>query len=344
MKILFATSTKRPLKNPRHGSERQLIGQARALNNRGHEVEIDNINWNMPDNLDEFDIVHMVNSNGPNGAHQALATLSHRQGIPVVGTPTFWPPKELAADVNNQKNNAMIDLHMKTLIPWLANTDMLTPNSEIEAQKLNEKIDPMHYEVVPNAVNLEEIEAIEENPHEPPEEWGDYVICVGRVEPRKNQWRLIYAMQGLWDKGIDVNLVLIGQVNPNYWQKLSSEVKRHGEKIYIEDELQKPITVMNAMKHADVVAMPSFIETPGLVALEAGALDVPLAITDRGATKEYFGDDANYCNPQRVDSIAEALTSAWNQESSNCSEKVNKHYNYQIAASILERTYKELIE
>lgn len=343
MKILFATSSKRSIKNPRHGSERQLMGQARALKKRGHEIEIDNINWNVPD-LDGFDIVHMVNSNGPNGAHQALASLAHRCGVPVVGTPTYWDPDELAADMNSQHARQMIDIHTKTLIPWLANTDMLVPNSEVEANKLNEKLDPMRYEVIHNAVDREEINAVEENPHDPPEEWGDYVISVGRIEPRKNQWRLIYAMQGLWQEGIDANLVLIGQVNPSYWQKLGSEIKRHGEKIFIEDELQKPITVMNAIKHAKVLAMPSFIETPGLVALEAGALDTSLAITDRGATKEYFDDHAFYCNPKRVDSIADSIKSAWEADGCEYSEVIKRVYNYETAGKKLENIYEELIE
>lgn len=342
MKITFATSAHRSIEKPRHGAERQLMGQARALNNRGHEIEIHNIMWNMPD-IEDCDIVHMINSNGPNGAHQALATLAHQKGVPVVGTPTYWPPKELAADLNNKENQAMIDLHIKTLLPWLANTDMLTPNSEIEAEKLNEKIDPMRYEVVRNAVNLKEVEHVEENPHEPPEEWGDYVIAVGRVEPRKNQWRLIYAMQGLWEKGIDASLVLIGNVDHEYWQKLGSEVKRNGEKIFIEDENQQPLTAMNAMKHAEVLAMPSFIETPGLVALEAGALDTSLAITERGATEEYFAQDAQYCDPQRVDSIADSLIEAWEQDGSGCSGRIMEDYNYQNAAQKLETIYEELI-
>ena len=341
MKVLFASSTQRSLKSPKHGAERQLSGQARAVNQLDEDVEVavDNIKWNAPD-PSEFDLIHMVNSNGANGAHQALARHAQEQDVPVVSTPTFWPPDEIS---ENDEQQDMIDLHMQTLFPWLQMSTHLTPNSNMEADKLKDKLGAFDYTVVENAVDLNEIEGIETNEKDAPDEWGEYVLSVGRLEPRKNQWRLLYAMQGLWQEGIDAKLVLLGKANRKYLQKISSELERYQDNIIIDPQIKNPATVMNAAKHARVLAMPSILETPGLVALEAGALGTSLAITKKGSTQEYFNGYANYCDPFRVDSIAEALEQAWEQDGNECSEYIKENYNYKNAGKKLLSLYKSLL-
>jgi len=127
LKVLFASSTQRSLKSPKHGAERQLMGQARAVDELSDDVDvtIDNILWNSPD-PNEFDLIHMINSNGPNGPHQALANHARESGVPIVATPTFWPPDEIAKS-SGSKQDKMIDLHVQTLIPWLQSSSHLTP-------------------------------------------------------------------------------------------------------------------------------------------------------------------------------------------------------------------------
>lgn len=342
MKILYASSTQRSLRSPKHGAERQLMGQARAVDELDKDVEvtIDNIKWNSPD-PNEFDIIHMVNSNGPNGPHQALANHAREVGVPVVATPTFWPPDEIAEN-GGERQEQMIDLHTQTLMPWLQSSSHLTPNSESEAHHLKDSLDTFDYSVVENAVDIKEIEQIEQNQQSSPEDWGEYVLCVGRIEQRKNQWRLMYAMQGLWQEGIDAKLVMLGKANKKYLQKISSEIERHKDRVVLDPQIKKPATVLNAIKHARVLAMPSMLETPGLVALEGAALGTPLAITEKGSTQEYFKADANYCDPMRVDSIAEAVKDAWNEEENNCSERIKENYNYKNAGKKLLSLYNNL--
>lgn len=340
MKILFASSTKRSLKSPKHGAERQLIGQARAVESLDDDVEVrvDNIEWNSPDPTD-FDIIQMVNSNGANGAHQALARHAQEKGVPVVSTPTYWPPM----DVEDEKQEMAREIHLQTLVPWLAMSDHLTPNSDSEAEKLKERLDTFDYTVIENAVDLEEITHVEENEKGPPEDWGDYVLCVGRLEPRKNQWRLLYAMQGLWQEGLDANLVMLGKADRKYLQKFSDAIERNHKKVAIDPQAKNPMTILNAIKHARVLAMPSMLETPGLVALEAGALGTPLAITDRGSTQEYFSTDAHYCDPTRVDSIAQAIKDAWEEGENSCSDYIKENYNYENAGKKLLSLYNNLL-
>ncbi len=341
MKVLFAISTHRSVDKPKHGAERQLLGQARALSEVGVDVSVDNILWNSPENITQYDIIHMVNSNGQNGPHQALARHAKAEGVPVVATPTFWPPNEINVEVSDKAQQVM-NLHAQTLIPWLEESTFITPNAKVEASKLTPYLGDFDYRVIYNAVDLQEIEEIEQNQTPPPEEWGDYVVCVGRMEERKNQWRLLYAMQGLWQEGINAHLVMMGKGGKSYLKKLSSVLERNKDKVTLDPQIKSPATVMNVIKHARVLAMPSMVETPGLVALEAGALGTSLAITEVGSTEEYFEDKAHYCDPMRVESIADAVKEAWNDDR-DFSEEIKEKYNYENAAKELKDVYKNIL-
>jgi glycosyltransferase involved in cell wall biosynthesis len=62
-----------------------------------------------------------------------------------------------------------------------------------------------------------------------------------------------------------------------------------------------------------VLALPSWFETPGLVALEAALAGRAVVITPHGCTREYFGDRVGYARPDRPREIARALRSAWDR-------------------------------
>ena len=68
--------------------------------------------------------------------------------------------------------------------------------------------------------------------------------------------------------------------------------------------------VMQADLVAKVHALVSWMETPGLSSLEAGAMGCNLVITEKGDTRDYFGDEAFYCDPESVESIRAAVVAA----------------------------------
>jgi glycosyltransferase involved in cell wall biosynthesis len=55
------------------------------------------------------------------------------------------------------------------------------------------------------------------------------------------------------------------------------------------------------------LVLPSYIETPGLCALEAGLAGTPLVVTELGCTREYFGDEAEYIHPDAPGPLREAV-------------------------------------
>jgi glycosyltransferase involved in cell wall biosynthesis len=80
------------------------------------------------------------------------------------------------------------------------------------------------------------------------------------------------------------------------------------------------------MAAARVLALPSWFETPGLVALEAALLGCSIAITPYGCTREYFGDHAEYAEPGSGRAIRRAVLASWDRPAST-----------ELAQMVLER-------
>jgi glycosyltransferase involved in cell wall biosynthesis len=68
--------------------------------------------------------------------------------------------------------------------------------------------------------------------------------------------------------------------------------------------------------------LPSWFETPGLSSLEAGLSGCSIATTDRGSTREYFRDLADYCDPASTVSIRRAALRAYDRPRS---EQLKRH-------------------
>jgi glycosyltransferase involved in cell wall biosynthesis len=88
-----------------------------------------------------------------------------------------------------------------------------------------------------------------------------------------------------------------------------------------------------------VFVLPSFFETPGIAALEAGLAGANITITKYGGTQEYFGTMANYVDPGSVESVRAGILAALARpRSATLREHIRKHYLWQ---TIAEQTAKE---
>jgi glycosyltransferase involved in cell wall biosynthesis len=127
---------------------------------------------------------------------------------------------------------------------------------------------------------------------------GEFVLCVGAVDPRKNQLLLTEAL-----RGTGLRLVLLGpSFEPDYLELCMSR----GERVTYIDRLPRPL-VASAYKAAAAHALPSFAEGAALANLEAAAAGRPLVVSNRSSEFEYFGDLPYYCDPADVASIREAV-------------------------------------
>ena len=136
---------------------------------------------------------------------------------------------------------------------------------------------------------------------------SDYILCVGRIEPRKNQLLLAVAAHEL-----NVPLVLIGHVgDPHY---LEQTLRWGGEKLLHLDRLEPDDPLfLSSFLQASCFALPSFSEGAPLAALEAAACKCSMVLSDRSGEQEYFGNFAHYCDPSSIDSIKNCLTLALNR-------------------------------
>jgi glycosyltransferase involved in cell wall biosynthesis len=130
----------------------------------------------------------------------------------------------------------------------------------------------------------------------------DFILCVGRLSPIKNQLSLIRAV-----KNLNIPLVLIGPVNNReYAMKCAEEA--NGLVKYIPPLNQKELA--SAYCAASVHVQPSWFETVGLSSLEAAAVGTPVVVTIHGAAQEYFEDKAEYIEPSSLESIKRGILTA----------------------------------
>jgi glycosyltransferase involved in cell wall biosynthesis len=132
----------------------------------------------------------------------------------------------------------------------------------------------------------------------------DFVLWVGRYEVRKNPLSLVRAL-----KGTGIPLVLIGRPDTARFNWYYEECVREADTraVFIDDLDHESPVLAAAYAAARVFVLPSFLEAPGLAALEAGLAGCPVAVTEEGATREYLAGHARYLDPNSLDSIREAV-------------------------------------
>jgi glycosyltransferase involved in cell wall biosynthesis len=126
---------------------------------------------------------------------------------------------------------------------------------------------------------------------------GRYVLCVGRLEYRKNQALLALAM-----RQVDVTLVLIGgdgDIDYRQWIQRCA-----GANVLILDRIEDRALLASAYAGADAFVFPSWVEGAPLVAIEAGLVGTPLILSAMSSEREYFGEFAHYVHPADIDAIA----------------------------------------
>lgn len=178
---------------------------------------------------------------------------------------------------------------------------MLLPNSASEYWRFTQAygVERPH-RVVPNGVNLADVEQA----YEVVPEYANAVLCMGRIEARKNQLRLIEALNGAPFK-----LFIHGHPSPNAAAYAAACQAAAGDNVHILPPLSGA-ALYAAYASAKVHVLPSYFETTGLSSLEAAAMGCNIVVTDRGDTRDYFGDHAWYCEPDSAASIRAAVEEA----------------------------------
>jgi len=313
---------------------RLIVSQLRA---EGHEVETRH-NIGAVSDLDNFDVVHVFNSWPPQTALDCMAA-AKRAGKTVVFSPIAldladWPIyRQLLESVFATGDRQVIESvvsqlpslsprrdysgkhanllpfegipgHFEALRRCCALADHLIFLSDQERDflaALGAKVD--HGVLIHNGVANVFGDNADPDLFRKRSGFNSYVLCVGRIEYRKNQALLAMAMRDL-----DVPLVLIGDVgDPGYLDHIRLV---GGANVHHFARIEDKALLASAYAGASVFVLPSWCEGAPLAALEAGLTGVPLILSDRSSEKEYFGDYADYIQPTDPDAMRVAILSA----------------------------------
>ena len=341
----------------------QIREIAKRLAKRGHFVEA--INADQPDTKG-FDLVHLFNCRVERSFRQQVISCK-QAGVPVVVSPIWislakamWGSRGTMSVLHQAVDGAptpMVESLLKQLrnrelvvkLPqgsinaegygdecWpvkrnaikelLLQVDGLIPNSWLELQAVRndlkwhgETFDVAHYGVDPALF-------LDPDPNTFIKATGintPFVLQAGRIEPAKNQAMLCWAL-----RNTDLPIVLIG--GSKHWPAYAELCKKiSGERLHIIDHLPQPL-LASAYAAAAVHVLPSWMETCGLVSLEAALAGTPLVGSTFGHELEYLEGDAWYADPGDAESLLKAVLAAW---------KAGKHHPRPIAMKrkVLER-------
>jgi glycosyltransferase involved in cell wall biosynthesis len=130
-------------------------------------------------------------------------------------------------------------------------------------------------------------------------------LCVGIVEPRKNQEFLLEVAQALWRAGLDFELHVVGRVNPHFGRpivtKMSALQKREPRFRFHAQASDQELGRLYARSRA--VVFPTIAEGCGLPLLEALWRGVPCVASDLPVLQE--NATAGGCVLARVNDLAD---------------------------------------
>jgi glycosyltransferase involved in cell wall biosynthesis len=137
----------------------------------------------------------------------------------------------------------------------------------------------------------------------------DYLLTIGRIEPRKNQLLLAYAL-----RATKIPLVFLGAPSdPEYAsliRKISPSRVVWTGRVDRQSELFR-----SALEGARAFVMPSWTEGAPLSALEAGVTGMPLVLSRSSSEQSYFRDHATYVNPHDLNEIRMSVLKSWENAS-----------------------------
>lgn len=174
------------------------------------------------------------------------------------------------------------------------------------------------------------------------DEFGDFVLFVGRLSKSKGIMTLLRVAQILHD----VKFVIIG---PSRQWKSYLKVAEALPNVYVVG-LVPFKKLLQFYAACDVVVIPSLFDPCPLVALEAGSMGKPIVASEVGGIPEVLGGACLLARPgdemDFVRKISQLLTdeSLARGLSRRVSERVAKNFSWDIVAERTLRFYKQLVD
>lgn len=371
MKVLM--QSRKNFYDLRGGDTIQLLKTKSELEKLGIKVDI---SLDYEPDLKEYDLVHLSNVTRIQETYLHVKN-AVAQNKPIALSTIYWPMDEFekrgqigirkiingCMGIDNEERVKAVARYLKdkdardvaTRNLWkigyskmqrfvVSHVDYFLPNSELEMDMFCKSfgLKKERYSVIPNAIDADV--ARKQNLTDTPpefEKYRDAIICVGRIEPRKNQLGLVKALD---QSGYKV--VLVGAVSKNqkkYFEEVKAIINKNDRFFYIPKvENDKLYQLYKVCK---VSALPSWLDTPGLVSLEAASMGCSLAVSSKGSTTEYFGDLAEYCLPDDLAGIRLAIERAYKKtRTEELRNRIFDNFTWEIAARKTAESYAVLLQ
>lgn len=367
MKVLF--QSRKTLFTVPGGDTTQIQKTKEFLEKRGVVVDI---SVDLEPDLSDYDIVHVFNLMRPQELYLQVRN-AKKQGKAVVLSTIYGPYTEfekkarggalqfinrflsitqieylkviaravLNLEINKGTFFYLLNGHKSLQRKIIKNVDIFLPNSNSEMKRVCEDFNLKGYKyvAVPNAVDITKFDYDKVNVDPALEKYRDCILCVSRIEGRKNQLNIIRAI-----KGLPYKFVFIGKAGANFKRYYERCKKEAPENVFFLGQIPHE-QLPQFYKLSKVHILASWMETPGLSSLEAVAMKSNIVVTKKGDTEDYFKEYAFYCEPDDLESIREAIVQAFDAPfAMDMLERVHTYYKWDDTAEATLEGYKKAIE
>jgi glycosyltransferase involved in cell wall biosynthesis len=329
------------------GLRTQVERTTQELVNLG--VEVDYFNpWDVVD-FEQYDLCHIYSMNTPNYFKGLLV----KDKMPVVFSSVMWRTS------SRLLIRTMVELSLK--IPYLVLNDVICcrkmsewarvilPNTHQETQWLVEAtgVDKQKCTVVPNGADdhfygktlndLEQLSSILID--------KEFVFCSSVISTRKNLEKLAKVCYEL-----GFPLVIAGPVvDESVAEFIEIYIKKGADITLLGSLLNNSNELGYLYSKCKVFCLPSYYETPGISALEAGLRGANILVTEVGGAEDYFGSMAEYVNPDSEKNLSNKLRLVWEKKwtkvnREEMSNHIRKEFSWRNVAKLTLESYKEAIK
>ena len=168
---------------------------------------------------------------------------------------------------------------------------------------------------------------------------GDYLLCVSRVEPRKNHITLVkaYVELGLWKQNF--KLVLIGRTDIRV-EELEKYIDEQPDDIRKNILRLKNISFLELLgfyKEASLFVYPSIAEGFGVPPLEAGVLGTKILCSKETAMADFTFFGGDLFDPLNIEELKSKILFKLDEDDKPreemISQKIRNKYNWEYIAS-----------
>lgn len=244
----------------------------------------------------------------------------------------------------------------KGFLFWLSakRADVLLTVSEYSKKQIAKHygIPLSRISVTPNAVSEEyySIDSSESKRYTLEQGVSKYILCLSRIESRKNHIALLKAFNelALWKQGY--HLVFIGRKTipvpefDTYLESLSPEVRKMV--LVINQVSYKELLLW--YKSASLFVYPSLAEGFGIPPIEAGAAGIPCICSNQTAMADFSFFGENLIDPTNIEELKKCIISNLTNYSTERINKVkteiSQRYNWtRIATHFLEELNRQSV-